>query len=157
MNCEKALELFSDYFEGRLNQGLREAVERHLAACPSCQVEYEQFASVVGSISYPKPPSPPADLGEKIVRRLDRIDWERRSRRPSPLRVFLPVAAAGAVVLSIVLFNRASEPPKVVSSGASTPPEVVLQEPLLGTRVLEGGRVLSLFGTEGSTYTILEG
>ncbi|MER3466180.1 MAG: hypothetical protein C4340_03180 [Armatimonadota bacterium] len=157
MNCEKAFELFSDYFEGRLSQGLREAVERHLAACPFCQVEYEQFASVVGSIAYPAPPNPPHDLGERIARRLDRIDFERRSRRPLGLRFLLPAAAAGVVILCIVLFSRSSEPPQVVSSGALTAPDLVLQEPFLGTRVLEGGRLLSLFGTEGSSYTILEG
>lgn len=157
MNCEKALELFSDYFEGRLNQGLREAVERHLAACPSCQVEYEQFASVVGSISYPKPPSPPADLGEKIARRLDRIDWEHRSKRPSRLRVLLPLGAVGAVLLGIVLFNRPTQPPEVVTGGMTTRPEEVLEEPFLGTRVLDGGAALSLFGIVGASYTILEG
>lgn len=157
MNCEKALELFSDYFEGRLNQGLREAVERHLAACPSCQVEYEQFASVVGSIEFPVPPSPPADLGEKIARRLDRIDWEHRSRRPSPLRILLPVAAVGAVLLGVVLFNRPTQAPEVVTSGMTTPPEEVLEEPFLGTRVLDGGDALSLFGVVGASYTILEG
>lgn len=156
MNCEKALELFSDHFEGRLNQGLREAVERHLTACPSCQVEYEQFVSVVGSIAYPEPPLPPIDLGDRIARRLDKVDWERRSKRPSPLRFLLPVAAAGVVVLGIVLFNQPMNR-QIVRSGIGTDPGAVLREPFFGTRVLEGGKRLSVFGTEGVSYTILEG
>lgn len=158
MNCEKALDLFSDFFDGRLNQGLQEALERHLAACPSCQAEYEQFGSVVGAIAFPVPPAPPEDLHERIARRLDRIDWERHASKGAlPLRVVLPAAAAGLVLLGIVLFNRSGQAPDVVKSGAVTSREVVLQEPFHGTRLLEAGRILLLHGVEGSSYRILEG
>lgn len=41
--CRQAVELLTDYLEGRLSRGDRKRLERHLAACPNCSAYLEQI------------------------------------------------------------------------------------------------------------------
>jgi hypothetical protein len=153
MNCEKALELFGDYADGRLSQGLREAVERHLAGCPACQVEFEHLTAILASIEAPATPPAPADIGERIARRLDRVDWERgASRRRARSTWLASVAAAAVLVIGFVFFRDASTGGDVLPAGLGLGGE----DPFFGCYLLPGPK-LAMDGVKGRSYSIRKG
>jgi anti-sigma factor RsiW len=41
--CQQAVELITDYLEGRLSRRDRKRFERHLAGCPNCTAYLEQI------------------------------------------------------------------------------------------------------------------
>ena len=41
--CQQAVELVTDYLEGRLSPRKRRRLERHLADCPNCSAYLEQI------------------------------------------------------------------------------------------------------------------
>lgn len=153
MNCEKALELFGDYADGRLSQGLTQAVERHLAGCPACQVEFQHLTAILTSITAPATPPPPSDMGERIARRLDRVDWERSNVRRRAWPAWLATAAAAAVLaVGFVLFRGVGTTGDVVPAGLG------LQSggDVLGAHILPGPKLV-LEGLEGKSYSIRKG
>jgi hypothetical protein len=101
MTPEKAQELFSEYREGTLDPGLRQALERHFYENPATQEEYRVFVSVYDSLSNPSEVTPPQDLSEIISRRLDLADWERKREPKRQLKWFrlLTMGATAAVVI----------------------------------------------------------
>ncbi len=110
MNCEKAQNLFSDLYEGSLQGGLKETVSRHISECPSCNHEYKIFASLYASLSQPEEVSIPADLSERIARKLDKVFWEQAqsAKKPMPwLRLTAwGAAAAFFLTLGFLTFDR---------------------------------------------------
>lgn len=151
MNCEKALALFGDYADGRLSQGLRQAVDRHLAGCPACQAEFQHLTTILASIAAPATPPPPSDMGERIARRLDRVDWERSNVRRRAWPAWLATAAA-VLVVGFVLFRGVGTTGDVVPAGLG------LQNggAILGTHILSGPK-LAIDGVEGTSYSIRKG
>lgn len=153
MNCEKALELFGDYTDGRLSQGLREAVERHLAGCPACQVEFEHLTAILASIEAPSAPPAPADMEERIVRRLDRIDWERGASRRRAWSTWLASAAAAAVlVVGFVFFRGVGTGGDFVPAGFGLESE----DGFFGCYLVAGPK-LAVDGVKGKAYSIRQG
>ncbi len=70
--CQEAVELVTDYLEGRLSRRDRRRFEAHLAACPNCHAYLEQIRASIeasGSIE-------PEELGSEA--RQDLIDLFRR-------------------------------------------------------------------------------
>jgi anti-sigma factor RsiW len=45
--CQQAVELVTDYLEGRLPRRHRRRFERHLAACPNCSAYLEQIRQTI--------------------------------------------------------------------------------------------------------------
>ena len=43
MNCEEARALFSEFYDGELNQEIAQAVKEHLADCQECREEYKNL------------------------------------------------------------------------------------------------------------------
>jgi anti-sigma factor RsiW len=45
--CQQAIELVTDYLEGRLGRRDRKRLERHLAGCPNCSRYLEQMRQTI--------------------------------------------------------------------------------------------------------------
>ena len=84
---------------GQLSDDERAATEAHLEGCPACRAEAEALAPVAALLSRADPdrlapvPSPPRQLGERIVRR---ISAERRAKRRRRLGIGVGLAGATA-------------------------------------------------------------
>jgi anti-sigma factor RsiW len=64
MDHAQAQETFSDYVDGTLPPGQREAVDQHLAACIQCRTELAGFRKTVGSLGRLKQAAPSNFLGD---------------------------------------------------------------------------------------------
>jgi len=82
MNPVKARDFFSDYYEGLLEPGLKQAFERALKSDPHVQEEYKQFEIVMGQLGSfdKKPVDSPFNLYDKITARLDLADLEAKNK-----------------------------------------------------------------------------
>src|SRR5918911_797080 len=49
MNCEKCLELLSDFLDGTLGHAEHAAVGAHIAACPTCAAAREDFHAIIAA------------------------------------------------------------------------------------------------------------
>jgi anti-sigma factor RsiW len=103
MNCYKARGWFGAYWDDEITQAERESVEAHFVACPKCRAEYESFARTLeGVASLPRHEAAP-DFVERTVARARRASPVADSLR-NPRPVWVPVAAAAAVLLVAVMF-----------------------------------------------------
>ncbi|MGH2966547.1 MAG: anti-sigma factor family protein, partial [Solirubrobacterales bacterium] len=81
---------------GQLDADERTATEAHLDGCSGCRAEAEALAPVAAMLSRANPerltpaPAPPADLGDRIARR---IAAERRAARRRHVRLGLGLGA----------------------------------------------------------------
>ncbi len=66
MRC-RDVEALWDELRGECQASLKETVEVHLRACPSCQAMYEQYEGVAFCLSCLPPPQPSCDLAKKVV------------------------------------------------------------------------------------------
>lgn len=105
MNAQKAREYFSSYYEGSLERGLRESLERKFKSDPDVKADYDSFVRTMKAIERMREshPEPPVDLHETIMARLDRQIWETRRK---PVHIWLgwwkPALAGGLACLAIV-------------------------------------------------------
>jgi anti-sigma factor RsiW len=47
--CQQAVEMVTDYLEGRLSRRERRRFERHLAGCPNCTTYLEQIRQTIAA------------------------------------------------------------------------------------------------------------
>jgi putative zinc finger protein len=118
-DCREWRERIGALVLGQLTEDERFAVEAHLEGCPACRAEAEALAPVVPMLRRADPdrlepaPEPPAELGERIARR---VAAERRSERRRRRRARFGLAAAGAAAaaaaaaLLIVILGGGSSP-----------------------------------------------
>jgi Putative zinc-finger len=91
---------------GQLEPAERAATEAHLEGCPACRAEADALAPMASLLSRADPErlaiaaGPPADLGERIARR---IVAERRSTRRRRLRWGLAAATAAAAATAMTI------------------------------------------------------
>ena len=103
--CRQWREQLGALVLGQLTEDERFAVEAHLEGCPACRAEAEALAPVVPMLRRADParlepaPEPPAELGERIARR---IAAERRSERRRRRRARFGLATAGAAAAAAV-------------------------------------------------------
>lgn len=94
------------YVLGHLEADEATAVRAHVDGCAECRAEAAEIASVVPALSGVDPsavdatPTPPPELGERIVRRAREERRPRRSPRQSPRRLAAVAATATALVLA---------------------------------------------------------
>jgi anti-sigma factor RsiW len=50
--CRQAVELVTDYLEGRLSRRDRKRFERHLAGCPNCSTYLEQIRQTIAATGH---------------------------------------------------------------------------------------------------------
>ncbi len=104
MNSEKARELFSAYYEGSLDAGLKQQLERTLNTNADLNKEYAAFADVMRHMQALQAPvpEPPFDLHERITRKLDLHIHEQKARqKPSWFSWMRTVGVAAVAVLAI--------------------------------------------------------
>jgi len=101
MRCEQCREQFSDLYDGELSPSEAELVRGHIASCPHCTAEYEQFAAAVAAMRSLDTVVPPARLLDDISTKLDAtpapISFARRVGRLGPV-----LAAAACFVLVFI-------------------------------------------------------
>ncbi len=104
MNCNHARKLYAAYWDDETTQAEREWLEGHFSSCPSCRVEYEQYArtlEVLGSLPRVEP-SP--DLHDRVLQRVRRTE-SVPDRMPVARPIWVPIAsgAAAVVLLAVTL------------------------------------------------------
>ncbi|HUF99050.1 MAG TPA: zf-HC2 domain-containing protein [Ilumatobacter sp.] len=75
IDCRHAVELMSDYLDGRLDAGHRARLERHLAECPYCVEYLAQLRVVIEALGRAQP----GDLSEEALAGLVQVyrEWKR--------------------------------------------------------------------------------
>lgn len=106
MNANRARGHFSAYFEGSLERGLKEALERAFANDPALREEYRSFSATMTALDHLRDEELriPEDLHERVSRRLDHHFYElNRSRKSQWLHSWRSVVAAAAVGCALVV------------------------------------------------------
>lgn len=128
-------ELLGAHLIGDLSPQESVALQAHLDGCPACRAELGDLAPVVEDLRLvdvdrlPGPPSPPRDLGERVVAAVraeselrDRRDArERHRRRLRSIAAPLASAAVAAVLAGTIAYRLAAPP-------AEPAPTVAIEE-----------------------------
>ncbi|MFZ5516185.1 MAG: anti-sigma factor family protein [Candidatus Zhuqueibacterota bacterium] len=116
MNCEQFRELLGPYLDGELGADERQAIEAHMAACPSCARELAELRYVNAAGKTKFVPEPTQDYWKNLtrsvmdeVRELDRTPAKPRLRLatirsiiwPQQMRFRLVSLAASAAVVGV--------------------------------------------------------
>lgn len=156
MNCDKAQELFSDFHEGALTEGLRLNVNRHFENCASCAQDFLSFQQAYQSCSTLGPSPVPADLCEIIARRLDRVDFERKRASAPPAR-WLRTGATAAVVAAVLAVAVVYKPDNSRGTGANIIPPLVQSATELTIEKVNGSVRIRFIAREKTRVDVLEG
>ncbi|CEK18131.1 Putative zinc-finger [Chthonomonas calidirosea] len=106
MQCQDALELFSDYVSGDMDKALQAAFEAHLQQCPACREGMQGFRQVWADLDRLPSVEPPPSLHERILAKLDEKPLQRQQPKlfGSWQLLWRPqVLAAAALVLIVLL------------------------------------------------------
>jgi anti-sigma factor RsiW len=79
--CQQAVELVTDYLEGRLSRRDRRRFEAHLRACPNCSTYLEQIRSTIAATGRMEPESLDAEAKQELVDLFRRF---RNGEEPGP-------------------------------------------------------------------------
>lgn len=116
MNLAKARDFYSDYYEGSLEDGLRQAFERAKASDPHIEADYREFCLAMDKLNSLAEIEieVPQTLHETISARIDRHIWEteRATPRKGIFSWRLPIygaVAAAAIASTIFAINRQSD------------------------------------------------
>lgn len=122
MKCKKVERLLPLYVSEDLTEGEKALVNEHLSSCPDCLEKVNDFrkdAERIASLREDRPIRDEADFFENVLEKIAAGDI--RSDRPS--LVWLPLAAAAAVVLFVGLavlmgvFSPSGDPADLVDGG----------------------------------------
>jgi len=99
MDCNRAEELLADRALGFLSRELTDALESHLAECERCRVEAERYSSIMDVLQETPGKSTLYDLPQRVMAAVG----SPAKRKSAPLKLILPVLAAAAVLLVMVI------------------------------------------------------
>lgn len=112
MDCQHTTERIQAWLDGTLADDERAALHAHLAECPHCRAESEEWQALQHALRNLPAPAPPADLTERL--------WAEHPRRHHPGWI---VAAAASLVLALLVgpflipgVRDAAEPEQRVAS-----------------------------------------
>jgi hypothetical protein len=99
------LHMLNDYVDGLLEEEMKAAVEKHLAACHSCREEFEHLGYVREKIRQLRRISAPPGFLQSIYRRLETEKRPRFSFRTlfTPLHIRVPAGIAALATAAIAL------------------------------------------------------
>jgi anti-sigma factor RsiW len=116
MKCEKVSQELVAYVDGRLDPGVRNEVEEHLAECAACQVRAQEFRGVFSLLDELPAMEPSLPFDARVRQRI------AAEPRRSWLAWFVPQARlAFAAVLLVVLAVWVGKRPANNSAHAPTP------------------------------------
>ena len=98
--CDQGRRLFGAYWDDEVTQAEREWLESHLAGCPACRQQYEQFARTLETVASMPRTETSSDLPERALaaaRRASAVP-DRIAAAPAQPR-WVPVTAAVALLL----------------------------------------------------------
>jgi len=120
MTCGRVIRFLPGYLDGALPESLgpdgHASIASHLEACPSCRRELERYRRIQRMISAAARPSPPADLGVRILLGVSNArvfgGFGGRLRRAKDRlelvleNIFEPLAlpATGGIVVALLVF-----------------------------------------------------
>jgi hypothetical protein len=140
VKCAQARRLFGACWDDETTQAEREWLEAHLASCPACRREYEEFSRAIELLGSLPRVEPAPELLERVLSRTRRSS-AAPDRFPVATRPWIPVTAAAAL-LAIAAMMIAPWLGLVPGTRrlASTPQPVAIRQPELVQRVgLQGG------------------
>src|SRR5258708_423079 len=123
MNRRHVQHFLSDYIDGSLSAAATRSVAAHLASCPECARELEQWRAVLRMVAFHAPMACPIDCAEAVLskiaaQRMARLvdgrtgsrHEDRQALRSSLLGSLtrLPSPAASALVLAVMLLGGAA-------------------------------------------------
>ena len=142
MSCEKISSRMLSYIDGRLKEGERAEVEKHLASCAPCALRVEEFRAVSGLLDELPviEPSPGFDTRVRALVAAEPVkkDWWAWLRVPPRIAVPASVLVIGALWLG--LYPR---PPRVQPWNGNT--QVADEQMMQDLPVLEDHDVLANF------------
>jgi hypothetical protein len=134
MNCPAWQDLLQQHLDGQAGPA---ALDRHLRDCPDCAAGAADVRRLLAGLALLRPPTPPADLADRLVARLCA---EARARQVRPWRRRLAalagLAAAAVVLLALGLWfswpitGRPLDPQATQGPRPHEPPGPPLREPV---------------------------
>lgn len=124
MNHDKARDLFSAYYEGTLEGGLRQQFESRLAQDSTLKADYAAFVETMDTLSLfaEEEIEIPIYLNDRIATRLEQEEAKRAKRTPAFLGWLRYGALAGlaatAMVTSVLALNKSNS---VATAGFASP------------------------------------
>ena len=98
--CDQARRLFGAYWDDEVTQAEREWLESHLAGCPACRQQYEQFTRTLETVGSLPRTDVAADLPERALVAARRAAAVPDRIAVAPARpVWIQVTAATALLL----------------------------------------------------------
>ncbi|MFQ3549169.1 MAG: zf-HC2 domain-containing protein [Armatimonadota bacterium] len=130
MKCDKASQLFSDYYEKTLYGQEKEDFEAHLKSCEDCALEYKKFASSLSLIESLDDVELPSNFHAQVMARIQQtaqtnkkpliplnIDWKSVFSVRSPIKAL----AYGLSVLVLLSVLIQVSPIDTITAGWFTP------------------------------------
>ena len=65
--CQQAVELVTDYLEGKLSRRQRRRFESHLRACPNCRQYLEQMRQTIAALGAVEPEALAPEVRDDLV------------------------------------------------------------------------------------------
>ena len=98
--CDQARRLFGSYWDDEVTQAEREWLESHLAGCPGCRQQYEQFARTLETVGSLPRTDVAVDLPERALAAARRATSAPDRIAVAPARpVWIQVTATAALLL----------------------------------------------------------
>ncbi len=98
--CDQGRRLFGAYWDDEVTQAEREWLESHLAGCPACRQQYEQFARTLETVGSLPRTDTASDLPERALAAARRAAAVPDRVAVAPARpLWVPVTAAAAVLV----------------------------------------------------------
>lgn len=160
MKPDKAHEYFSAYYEGNLPEGLKQQFESLLETSPSVAAEYEGFVATVETMAWfgEQPVTPPADLHDLIMRRIDHVAYVEKQKKPSWFGGNLRMAWLGGLgVVAIIAAGFAILRPGGAADVATAGTAVVAEQaPLFTFGIVNGTPTVRVKSYTADTITVLQ-
>jgi len=142
MICDRARRLFGACWDDELTQAERDWLEGHLASCPRCRKEYDEFSRALElTASLPRVEAAP-DLVERVLARSRRAVAAPDVVGQAAVRWVPAAAAAAAAVLAVVgaLLFLPQSPWRAPASSGTAPTAIMTGGPAEPVLVTSPGR-----------------
>jgi anti-sigma factor RsiW len=73
LTCQKAVELVTDYLEGKLSWRQRRRFEKHIGACPNCTAYLDQIRTTIELAGHVEPERLDAQVRDDLIELYRRV------------------------------------------------------------------------------------